>query len=184
MTNHLEHLLHPEFYTEIEAQRAIEHYWPCLFRRYRLCPEYRFIVMPRTWMPDILAVEITSEHGSILIIEVKGFPPSTSLDATVNQVVGYGKRYHQKHPGECVRLAVIGPWKWAEPVIEQGGYEVTILSLRKIKERLAKLADDLLIWMAQLPARGMMLVDMEDLILELPAVTAPIESGENRKEHG
>jgi hypothetical protein len=171
MTVWMDRLIRPESYVELQVQKAIEHYWPCLFRHYSICSEYKNTVMPRTWAPDIIAVETASEHGSILIVELKGFPPSSSLDATVHQVVGYGKQYHQKHPCECVRLAVIGPWKFPRAT-EMDGYEVTILSLHDIGKRLSELADELLLWMAQLPTRGTMLLDVESSVFKTPAVTA------------
>ena len=110
MTAWIDRLLHPENYNEIDIQRTIEHYWPCLFRHYCLCPEVKNIVMPSTWMPDILAVETASEHGSLLIVEMKGVPPFGGLESAVDQVTDYGRWYHQEHPGESIRLAVIGPW--------------------------------------------------------------------------
>lgn len=173
----LNRLVSIEDYSEAEIQQAIEHFWPCLFQRYELCTHLRREAMPGTWRPDILAAETKTRYGSTLIIELKGFRPSSSFVSTIDQVITYGLQFHRKYPGAAVRLVVIGPWTLTEEErrVRSLGYTVQVLSLQRIGADLSKLAADMLLWSAKSPWREAIVISTEDRILTIPAITDPAE---------
>jgi len=175
MTVWFDCLLRPGHYKEVEVQRAIKQFWPYLFPNYELL--YRIRDMPSTWLPDIVAVERDSEFGSILIIELKGKPPSSPLDAAVAQVVRYGKEFHKQHPAILLRLVVIGPWRAAKsiPIIEHHGYSVLALQIQRLSHVLTVHADNLLAWATDYPRIGESITQLEDFISGAGATTAEEE---------
>ena len=172
--NMIDRLIHPDRYTEREIQESIEHFWPCMFSQYQLFPREGILSMPSKWLPDIFAVETTSAHGSLLIVELKGVPPAGTLESTVNQVIEYGQQYHARHPQESIRLAIIGPWREARltPIIDRDEYSVAVFSLHVIAEMLLEFADDLLLHSVTSPIARQPLVDVEGCVLRTDAVTA------------
>jgi hypothetical protein len=66
-------------------------------------------IMPHTWQPDICAIHI--ETGTLLLVEVKGRMPHSTMNEASNQVYKYGKMLYEE-TNLRAKLMVIGPWRY------------------------------------------------------------------------
>ncbi len=143
----LDVLQYPGRYYERHLQEAIENLWDVLFGDYQLVK----VKMSSSWRPDIVAGNY--EEKTVLIIELKGDPPSGNKKQAIAQVSGYGLRALENASDARIKLMVIGPWEGGGVAKSDkfGGGYILFINIQDLGKQVAKLFERMVCWCLNTP---------------------------------